>query len=189
MENRLHFVGMSGSLRKGSFNTAMLHQAMGMLPAGVTMEIASIADLPLYNADLDLPEATERPEPVVRLRRQLAGADALVIISPEYNYSIPGTIKNALDWASRGSDSPLLHKPVAVMGATTGMWGTVRMQLAFQAVFTFLNMHPVQKPEVLVAQAASKFADGILTDEKTRELITRKLEALKELTLKLRAEG
>ena len=186
MGNSIHFVGVSGSLRKESFNTAMLNEAMGMLPAEVTMEVALIADIPLYNADHDLPALTERPEPVARLRRQLEKADAIVIVSPEYNYSIPGTIKNAIDWASRGEDSPLLGKPVAVMGATPGMWGTVRMQLAFQAVFTFLNMHPVQKPEVLIAQAGSKFRDGKLIDAKARELIVRKLEALKELTLKLR---
>jgi chromate reductase len=96
-------------------------------------------------------------------------------------------LKNAIDWASRGEDSPLLHKPVAVMGATPGMWGTVRMQLAFQAVFLFLDMKPVQKPEVLIAGAATKFdSTGRLTDEKAIDLIKRKLEALKKLVEELR---
>jgi chromate reductase, NAD(P)H dehydrogenase (quinone) len=94
-------------------------------------------------------------------------------------------LKNAIDWASRGEDSPLLNKPVAVMGATPGMWGTVRMQTAFLPVFTFLNMKPVLKPEVLLAQASKKFdANGKLTDDKAKDLIRQKLEALKVLILK-----
>lgn len=188
MNTDLHFVAMSGSLRKGSFNTMLLHNAMQLLPEGVSMEIASIADIPLYNADNDLPIATERPEPVKNFRDILAKADGIVIVSPEYNYSIPGGLKNAIDWASRGQDSPLLRKPVAVMGATTGLWGTVRMQLAFEAVFLFLDMKPVQKPEVLVAQAPKKFDEnGKLTDDIAVDLVRKKLQALKELTLALRS--
>ena len=189
MHTPLHFVAMSGSLRKGSFNTMLLHNAMNLLPEGVTMEIASIADIPLYNADADLPIATERPGPVNKFREILAKADGIVIVSPEYNYSIPGGLKNAIDWASRGTDSPLLKKPVAVMGATTGMWGTVRMQLAFQAVFLFLDMKPVQKPEVLIAKAPDKFDEnGKLTDDFAIDLVRKKLQALKELVLALQTE-
>ena len=189
MDTNLHFAGISGSLRQGSFNTNLLHAAMELLPEGVTMETASIADIPLYNADLDLPLATQRPAAVEHFRNILAHADGVVIASPEYNYSIPGLLKNAIDWASRGEDSPLLHKPVAVMGATPGMWGTARMQLAFQSVFLFMDMKPVYKPEVLIAQASQKFdANGKLTDEKTRKIIQKKLEALKMLILQLRVE-
>jgi chromate reductase, NAD(P)H dehydrogenase (quinone) len=188
MNSTVHFVGMSGSLRKGSFNTMLLHNTMGLLPAGATMEIVSFADIPLYNADLDLPAVQERPAPVVAFRNALAKADGLVIVSPEYNYSIPGGLKNAIDWASRGEDSPLLKKPVALMGATPGMWGTVRMQLAFQSVFIFMNMKPVLKPEVLVASAGKKFDEqGKLTDEMAKKLISEKLEALKELILQTRS--
>src|SRR5689334_10828478 len=118
-----HFIGMSGSLRKGSFNTMLLNAAMSLLPESVTMEIASFEDLPLYNADLDLPAAQERPGAVKEFREKLERADAFIICSPEYNYSIPGGLKNAIDWASRGQDSPLLNKAVALMGATPGMWG------------------------------------------------------------------
>ena len=165
MKTQIQFVGISGSLRRGSFNTMLLNNVAGLLPEGVTMEIASIADIPNYNADLDLPASKQRPEPVQRFRDVLAKADGLVIVSPEYNYSIPGGLKNAIDWASRGEDSPLLHKPVAVMGATPGMWGTIRMQMAFYGVFLFLNMKPVLKPEVLMAKASEKFdANGNLTD-------------------------
>ncbi|HET9825424.1 MAG TPA: NAD(P)H-dependent oxidoreductase, partial [Chitinophagaceae bacterium] len=177
----------SGSLRKDSFNTRLLFSVQKLLPKKVTMEIASIADQPLYNADLDIPASKQRPVTVQQFREVLATADGFVFVSPEYNYSIPGGLKNAIDWASRGEDSPLLNKPVAIMGATPGMWGTVRMQTAFLPVFTFLNMKPVLKPEVLIAQAAKKFDDqGSLTDEKAKELIRKKLEALKELILRER---
>jgi chromate reductase len=190
MNSPLLFVAMCGSLRKDSFNKMLLNNAMDVLPEGVTMEVASIAELPLYNADTDLPLAQQRPAIVEQFRNVLAKADAFVIVSPEYNYSIPGGLKNAIDWASRGEDSPLLHKPVAVMGATPGMWGTVRMQLAFQSVFLFLGMKPVQKPEVLIASANTKFNnEGKLTDAKGLELVKRKLEALKELTLQLRTKA
>ena len=189
MNSSIHFVGISGSLRKGSFNTMLLHNAMELLPEGVTTETISIGDIPLYNADLDLPIAKERPPVVTEFRNGLSRADGIMIVSPEYNYSIPGGLKNAIDWASRGEDSPLLRKPVAVMGATPGMWGTVRMQLAFQSVFVFLDMKPVLKPEVLIASANTKFdKDGKLIDEKAVDLIKRKLLALKELVLHLHAK-
>ena len=160
----------------------LLNTAKGLLPEGVTMEIVSIADIPLYNGDLDLPEANQRPETVQNFRDALARADGILFVSPEYNYSIPGLLKNAIDWASRGEDSPMLKKPVALMGATPGLWGTVRMQTAFLPVFVFMNMKPVLKPEVLVNQASKKFdASGKLTDETSIDLVRKKLAALKEL--------
>ena len=183
MNTPVHIVGISGSLRKGSYNTALLHAALDNLPPGMTAEIAGFEDIPLYNADLD---TGDRPPSVHRFRAQLAGARAILIVSPEYNYSIPGGLKNAVDWASRGPDAPLLHKPVALMGATPGMWGTVRMQLAFKQVFQFLDMKQVAKPEVLIAHAAQKFDEQLrLTDEKAKELVYRSLEALRDLTLQL----
>lgn len=182
MNEHIQLVGMSGSLRKGSYNTMLLNAAAQLLPADVSMEIISIADLPLYNADLDLPAAKQRPAEVEHFRKTIADADGILISSPEYNYSIPGGLKNAIDWASRGEDSPLLRKPVTVIGATPGLWGTVRMQLAFHAVFLFLDMKPVYKPEVLVAQADKKFdKDGNLTDETTKKLLRQKLEAFKKV--------
>jgi chromate reductase len=175
-------IGISGSLRKGSFNTMLLKAASHLLPDDVSMEIASINDIPLYNADLDLPAAKERPESVTLFRKMLADADGILISSPEYNYSIPGTIKNAIDWASRGEDSPLLHKPIAVIGATTGLWGTVRMQMTFHNIFLYLDMKPVYKPEVLVAQAEKKFdKEGNLIDETSKKLVRQKLQALKDM--------
>lgn len=182
MNGQVKLVGISGSLREGSFNSMLLKAATQLLPEKVSMDIISFGDIPLYNGDLDLPIAKQRPGPVEDFRKALADADGILIASPEYNYSIPGGLKNAIDWASRGEDSPLLHKPVAVIGATPGLWGTVRMQTAFHPVFVFLDMKPVYKPEVMVAQADKKFdKDGQLIDEMAKKLIRQKLQALKEL--------
>ena len=182
MSEYIQLVGVSGSLRKGSYNTMLLKAALQLLPPNVSMEIISIEDIPLYNADLDLPAAKQRPEAVEHFRKMLTDADGILISSPEYNYSIPGGLKNAIDWASRGEDSPLLHKPIAVVGATTSLWGTARMQVAFHNVFLFLDMKPVYKPEVLVAQAEKKFdKNGNLIDEMAKKLLKQKLEALKEM--------
>ena len=182
MSDHIQLVGLSGSLRKGSYNTMLLKAAAQLLPTDVSMQFVSIADIPLYNADLDLPAAKQRPEIIEHFRKILTDADGILISSPEYNYSIPGGLKNAIDWASRGEDSPLLRKPVAVIGATTGLWGMARMQIAFHAVFLFLDMKPVYKPEVLVAQAEKKFdKDGNLIDEMAKKLVRQKLEALKEM--------
>jgi len=182
MSDYIQLVGISGSLRKGSYNTMLLRAAAQLLPVDVSMDIVSIEDIPLYNADLDMPGAKQRPEIVEHLRKMLTDADGILISSPEYNYSIPGGLKNAIDWASRGEDSPLLRKPVAVIGATTGLWGTARMQMSFHNVFLFLDMKPVYKPEVLVAQAEKKFdKEGNLIDEMAKKLLKQKLEALKEM--------
>jgi chromate reductase len=185
MNNSVHLAGVSGSLRRGSYNTALLNNIMDdLLPGDTTMEVFSIADIPLYNADLDKPEAISRPVSVQLFRKVLEKSDGLVIVSPEYNYSIPGLLKNAIDWASRGEDSPLLHKPIAVMGVTTGLWGTVRMQASFHNIFLYLNMKPVYKPEVLIAQAKNKFnIEGKLIDPTGRKLVRQQLQNLRELIL------
>lgn len=182
MSEQIHLLGISGSLRKGSYNTSLLQAALQLLPEGVTMDTFSIGELPLYNADLDVPAAAQRPASVQQFRDLVAKADGLVICSPEYNYGIPGGLKNAIDWASRGKDSPLIKKPVAIMGATISLWGTVRMQLDFHNIFLYLDMRPVYKPEVLIAKAETRFDDkGNLTDETSRNLVKQKLEALKTL--------
>ncbi|WP_295126589.1 NADPH-dependent FMN reductase [uncultured Chitinophaga sp.] len=187
MSDMVHLVGISGSLRKESYNTKLLHQLSTLLPNDTAFEILSIASLPLYNADLDIPASEERPASVKHFREVLAKADGVVLVSPEYNYSIPGGLKNAIDWASRGDDAPLLRKPVALMGATLGHWGTVRMQQAFLPVFQYLDMKPVHKPEVLVAQANTKFDEkGNLNDEATKEILRKKLLALREMIIKTR---
>ena len=177
MNKAIHLVGISGSLRKDSFNTMLLKAAAELLPASVTIEFLSIADLPVYNGDMDIPTRAARPDAVKKFREVLAGADGIVIASPEYNNSIPGGLKNAIDWASRGQDSPLIGKHVSLMGATPGQWGTVRMQQAFLAVFNTLKMPHINRFEVFVSSAQKKFdVDGKLTDNDTREILKKHLE-------------
>jgi chromate reductase len=172
----MKFLGISGSLRKGSFNTAALRAAGELLPVGWTMETAEIGDLPLYNDDV---RAEGYPAPVQRLRQQIASADALLFVTPEYNYSISGVLKNAIDWGSRPPDQPFNEKPVGIMGASGGLLGTARAQYHLRQMMVFLNAHPINKPEVMIGQAASKFdAEGRLTDEPTREFIRSLLTAL-----------
>lgn len=182
MSAEIKIAGISGSLRKGSYNTMLLNSLHELMPEGMRLEIIQFEEVPLYNADLDTPAAAQRPDAVVKLREQLSSVDGLVIVSPEYNYSIPGGLKNAIDWVSRGEDSPLLKMPVALMGVTPYMWGTVRMQVAFHPVFEFLNMKPVYKPEITVAQAKDKFDEsGKLIDQTTKNLVRKKLAGLKQL--------
>jgi chromate reductase len=187
MTTNIHLIGLSGSLRKESFNTKLLRAAQELLPEGVTMDLVSFENLPVYNGDLDKPAAAERPDEVVKFRELLAKADGFVIATPEYNYSIPGGLKNAIDWASRGQDSPLLNKAVALMGATPGLWGTVRAQNAFHPIFQALNWTNVRKPEVFVANAGDKFnSEGALTDEATRKIVAQQLQALKEIIVRIK---
>jgi chromate reductase, NAD(P)H dehydrogenase (quinone) len=176
-------LGISGSLRKASFNTAALRAALELVPDGMTIEIADIAEIPLYNEDV---KAQGFPPPVQRLREKIAAADALLIATPEYNYSMSGVLKNVIDWVSRPPDPPIVGKPAAIMGATASLWGTARAQYHLRQSFVFLNMFPVNKPEVLIAQAPSKFdAQGKLTDQATRDLIAQLLVALRDWTRRL----
>ena len=184
MADTIKFIGFSGSLRKLSFNTMLLNALPALLPEGTILEKFSLADIPLYNGDLDIPDKEARPAPVVAFRSAIQNADAMIIVSPEYNYSIPGVLKNALDWASRGKDSPLLGKTVALMGVSNGMWGTTRMHMAIQPVFLTLGMRQV-KPEIMVAMGKEKFDEtGNLTDDTTKGLIRKQLLALQEAILK-----
>jgi chromate reductase, NAD(P)H dehydrogenase (quinone) len=177
-------VAMSGSLRKASYNTAALRAAKELAPDGMSIDIADVSQLPLYNEDV---KAQGFPPPAQALRAQIAAADALLFATPEYNYSLPGLLKNAIDWASRPPDVPMLGKPVAMLGASPGILGTARAQYHLRQICVFLDMHPVNKPEVFIAQAASKFdAEGRLTDQMARDLIGQLLTALRDWTLKLR---
>ena len=179
----MNVIGISGSLRKGSFNTAALRAAQGLAPEGMTIERAEIGDLPLYNDDV---RAAGFPPPVERLRAQLAAADAVLLVTPEYNYSISGVLKNAIDWASRPPSQPFEAKPVAIMGASPGLFGSARAQYHLRQMLIFLNAMPVNRPEVMIGQAQNKFdADGNLTDEPTREFIRKLLVALRDWTLRL----
>ena len=184
MTTPIHVLGFSGSLRKGSYNTALLRAAAQLLPDGLTLEIFDLSQIPLYNDDI---RASGYPEVVEAFRSRIAVADALLIATPEYNYSIPAVLKNALDWASRPPEPPLTGKPVAIMGASTGNFGTVRAQLHLRQVCVFTNMFPLNKPEVLVARAQDKFdIEGRLIDETTRGFVCDLLVALAVWTQQLR---
>jgi chromate reductase, NAD(P)H dehydrogenase (quinone) len=176
----IHVVGLCGSLRAGSFNARLLRAAGTLVPEGMSLTVADIAPLPFYNADL-VPAPGAWPPPVQAFRDQLAAADAYLFVSPEYNYSVPGALKNALDWASRPPGPPMATKPCAIMGITTGMFGTVRMQMHLRQVCVFMDLHPLNKPEVLVPKAEGKFdADGRLVDEETRKMVGTQLVALRD---------
>ena len=173
-------LGICGSLRKASFNRAALNTAIELKPPGMTIEVAEIGDIPLYNEDV---RAQGFPAPVERLRGQIKAADALLFACPEYNYSMSGVLKNAIDWASRPPDQPFAGKPVAIMGAGAGMAGTARAQYDLRRSCVFLDMHPINKPEVLIGQAQTKFdANGRLTDEAARGFIRDMLVSLEAWT-------
>ena len=176
-------LAICGSLRAGSYNQAALRTAIELKPPGMTIETADIGSFPLYNEDV---LARGYPPPVETLRRQIAEADALLFVTPEYNYSIPGVLTNAVDWASRPPDQPFAGKPVAIMGAGAGMAGTARAQYDLRRCFVFLDMHPLNKPEVLIGVAHTKFdAEGAFTDEVGRGLIRDLLVALDKWTRQL----
>ncbi|MCA8928693.1 MAG: NAD(P)H-dependent oxidoreductase [Alphaproteobacteria bacterium] len=169
-------LGLSGSLRPASFNTAALRAAQELAPAGMTIAIADISGVPLYHEDV---YQKGFPPAVETLREQIRSADALLIATPEYNYSFSGVLKNAIDWASRPPSHPFDGKPVALMGASPGRLGTARAQYHLRQVLVFLNAHALNKPEVMIASAGSAFdADGKLTDEAARKGIADLLAGL-----------
>jgi chromate reductase len=173
-------LGIPGSLRRGSLNRALLRAAGELLPAETRLEIADISTLPLYNWDVE--QETGFPDTVAEFRAQIAAADALLIATPEYNNSIPGALKNAIDWASRGGpDSPLTRKPAAIMGAA-GRLGSVRAQMHLRTVLMHNDLQVVQKPEVLLP-GRDAFAEGELVHDRYRDQVSRLLAALVELAI------
>jgi chromate reductase, NAD(P)H dehydrogenase (quinone) len=182
----IRVLGISGSLRQGSFNTAALRAARELAPAGMEVEIyEGLRDIPPYNDDVR--QGQGYPPPVESLRARIKAADALLIATPEYNYSVPGVLKNAIDWASRPPEQPFDGKPIAIMGASPGALGSARAQYHLRQMFVFLNGMLLNRPEVMIAQAGTRFdAEGRLTDEKTREFIQALLVALKVWTERLR---
>lgn len=180
----LRILGIAGSLRQGSFNRALLRAAIELAPANVTIETCEIGDIPPYDQDV---QSQGYPPPTARFREAIAAADGVLIVTPEYNYSIPGVLKNALDWASRAPAQPCDQKPLAIMGASGGTSGTMRAQYHLRQIAVFLNMFVLNKPEVFVAQAASKFdADLKLIDEPTRKVVADQLAAFAEWIVRVR---
>jgi chromate reductase len=167
--------GIAGSLRRGSFNRGLLRAAVESAPEGMAIEQLEIRDIPLYDADLDVEGG---PEVVRVFKAGILLADGLLIATPEYNYSMPGVLKNALDWASRAPERALQDKPVAIVGATPGRWGTVRSQLALRQMLMFPSCRVMPAPMMTLAGAREHFdTDGNLTDTQTREQLVALLEA------------
>ena len=177
-------LGFAGSLRKGSYNRGLLRAAQELCPEGMEITIFDLKPIPLYDADV---EAAGDPESVRAFKKAIADADALLIATPEYNYGVPGVLKNAIDWASRPPRASVLNrKPAALLGASGGATGTARAQLQLRQAFVFTQTYPLAQPEVLVAKAQDKFdAEGRLTDEPTRAFVRKLLEALAEWTQRL----
>ena len=171
----MHFLAIVGSLRKGSYNRMTYEAVRTLLPEGVSIDEAAIGDIQPFNQDV-LDEAV--PAPVARFAAQIAAADGVIFISPEYNYSVPGFMKNALDWVSRLPDQPFRDKPVAIMGASPYRLGTVRMQYHLRQVLLFLDTRQLSRPEVMISFADKLFdAEGKLIDNTTREVIQTEMEA------------
>jgi len=182
VQKPIKILGIAGSLRKGSYNRAALRIAQKLVPDNTVLEIFELDKIPPFSEDLE----KQMPESVANLKAKIRSADAVLFVTPEYNYSIPGVLKNAIDWASRPyGDNSWDSKPVALMGASVGMLGTARAQYHLRQVFVFLNVYPLNRPEVMMANAAEKFdKDGNLTDQKTREKIKELLDALVVWTIK-----
>ncbi|MBI1764040.1 MAG: NAD(P)H-dependent oxidoreductase [Acidobacteria bacterium] len=176
MKQPIHILGIAGSLRRASYNRAALRAAAQLVPEGAVLEIFELDGIPLFNQDED----QNPPAKVVELKRRIRAADAILFVTPEYNYSIPGVLKNAIDWASRPyGDSAWNGKPAALMGASVGTFGTVRAQYHLRQIMVFLNMFPINQPEVMIGSAHTRFdQEGNLTDEPTQEFIRQLLQNL-----------
>src|SRR5918993_561272 len=185
MSQPIRILGIAGSLRRASYNRAALRAAMQLVPQDTALDIFELDGILGFNQD----EEQNPPPKVIELKRRIRAADAILIVTPEYNYSIPGVLKNAIDWASRPyGDTAWNGKPAAIMGASIGAIGTARAQYHLRQVFVFLNVHAINHPEVMIAHAAAKFDDqGTLTDEPTRKHIRQLLLNLVDWTNRLRA--
>ncbi len=186
MYRPVNILAFAGSLRKNSYNKALLRAAKDLILKDAELEIFDIGGIPPFNQDLE----TRMPEKVKEFKAKIKAADAILIATPEYNFSIPGVLKNAIDWASRPyGDNSFEDKPVAIMGASLGMMGTARAQYHLRQVLVFLNMHPVNRPEVFVTFAHEKFDEkGRLKDEETREIIRELLHSLITWTRRLKGK-
>lgn len=183
MNSPLTILGIAGSLRRGSFNRMALRAAQQLAPDGAKIEIFELDGIPLFNQDQE-----QTPPPVVvDFKKRIRTADAILLVTPEYNYSVPGVLKNAIDWASRPyGDNAWNDKPVAIMSAAVGIFGGARAQYVLRQSFVFLNMYPVNQPEVMIAKAHEKFdANGNYTDEAGKKLIRQLLENLVAWTKRL----
>jgi chromate reductase len=184
MPEKIKILGFAGSLRQGSFNRALLRAALDVVPAEAVLDIFDLEGLPLYNADKESP----LPPKVQEFKQKIKAADAILMVTSEYNRSFSGVLKNAIDWGSRpfGQNS-FDDKPVAIMSVSTGLMGATRAHYHLRQVFVFLNMHALNRPEVSVGLAEQKFdKDGKLTDQPTLGAVKQLLEALVVWTKRLK---
>lgn len=184
MSNKLKVLAFSGSLRKNSFNSGLVRAAEELKLGNMEIEIFDISGIPMYSDDL---KAEGFPDIITLFAEKISSADGILIATPEYNYSIPGVLKNAIDWVSRISPQPFNEKPAAIMGASPGMLGTVRAQMHLRQIAIFTNMIVMNKPEVYVNFAKDKFdSESNLADEKTKEIIKKFLLAFSSWIEKLK---
>jgi chromate reductase, NAD(P)H dehydrogenase (quinone) len=183
MSKPTRILGIAGSLRRESYNRAALRAATELAPEDATIDIFELDGIPGFNQD----EEQNPPAKVVELKRCIRGADAILIVTPEYNYSVPGVLKNAIDWASRPyGDSAWSGKPAAIMGASVGTIATARAQYHLRQMMVFLNMFPINQPEVMIGNASERFdVEGNLTDDTTKDLIRQLLQSLVDWTRKI----
>lgn len=175
LERPITLVGLCGSLRSGSLNRAALSAAIAFLPPKVSLKVLEFRDTPVFDAD---EQARAVPACVVAVGDAIRAADGVVIASPEYNFSIPGGLKNLIDWLSRLPDQPFKQKPVAIMGAAAGPLGTARMQYDLRRVLHCLEAQVLLKPEIFIGHAAGKFdSNGVLIDEPTRQFLKQQMAA------------
>jgi chromate reductase len=183
MTKPIRILGIAGSLRSESYNRAALRAATELVPEGASIETFELDGIPGFNQD----EEQNPPAKVTELKKRIREADAVLIVTPEYNYSIPGVLKNAIDWASRPyGDSAWNGKPAAIMGASVGVIGTARAQYHLRQMMVFLNMFPINQPEVMIGNASERFdAEGNLTHDQTKEFIRQLLQNLVDWTRRI----
>ena len=182
----LKVLGISGSLRKASYNTAALKACAELMPSGMTLSFARIDDLPIFNQDVF---DAGLPESVKRFRAEVTAADGLLIASPEYNFSLSAALKNAIDWASRPPNQVFQDKPIAVFSASAGPMGGARVQYDLRRILGQLWGHVLPRPEIFIGSAASKFdAHGRLTDETTRKFLTELLAGFKTWIVRMQVK-
>jgi chromate reductase len=179
----VRILGIPGSLRRESYNRAALRAAIALVPDGATLEAFELDGIPVYNQD----DEQHPPPRVSELKRRIREADAILFVTPEYNYSVPGVLKNAIDWASRPyGDSAWNGKPAAIMGASPGALGTARAQYHLRQTLVYLNMFPINQPEVMISNAGARVdKNGALTDDTAKNLIRQLLQNLVEWTRRI----
>ncbi|TLX95867.1 MAG: NAD(P)H-dependent oxidoreductase [Thaumarchaeota archaeon] len=183
----IRILGISGSARRRSYNTALLEAAKELLPEGAALEVYDVSVLPLYNQDIEV----EIPAPVMRFKEEIRRAEAVLFATPEHNYSITAVLKNAIEWGNRPvEDNSWDGKPAAIMSASTSPRGGARAQLHLRQIMVDLNMYPINKPQLLVARAQENFDANLkLTNSEFREILRTLLISLTEWTLRLRGSA